>query len=484
MIFDVFQETCGQHPHAEAVVDGARRVSFAELATKVESLATTLRDRWGLGPGAHVVIHLANSTEFVATFFALMRQGSVAVLVNTRWKERELQEALAGIPVRGVVTSRELAGVWERAPGDPSFTLVIEDCEAPPATARANARPKADASVGARPAVILCTSGTTGAPKRVVRSQQGLLANAANVASAIALGPSARVLSVVPFHHANGFSNCLLAPLLHGGTLCSMKRFDPHEAAALVERERIGFLLGSPFIFSQLLPIGGRPLACVHTALSSGAPLPLEVARRCRDQLGLRVRQLFGSSETGTIAIQADADGAPEGCLGRPLSGIEVRLLDTDRAPLPRGAIGEIAIRSPALMSGYFTPEGPSRAGFSEGFFCTGDLGCLDEQGRLLLRGRAKRLINAGGVKLDPDEIAQVIRQRPEVVDCVVYGVPHPVQTEVVAATVQVATGAALDRGGLIRHCRQLLAEYKIPRHLVLTTEPLASPHEKTLAVM
>ena len=485
MIYDSFRETCRRNATADALVDGEVRVSFEELSANVDALAATLAARWAPKAGDWVVLHLWNSREYVAAFFALMRLGTVAVLLNPRLKANELRNALVDLPIRGVVTSRELAAVWPEVCGENGPpTLAVDELPTADMDSRSALAALPPQSVsGGQAAIILCTSGTTGLPRRVVRSHHSLLANAGNVATNLDMAGGAKILSVIPFAHANGFSNCLLAPLLHGTTLCLMRRFDPVEVGKLVEREDIGFVLGSPFIFSQLLSVGRKAFARVKIALSSGAPLPAEIKHRCQQELGLEVRQLYGSSETGTIAIQSEQDGAVDGCLGQPLTGVELAILDAYDRPLLTGETGEIAVRSPAMMSGYWEKTGPSRAGFRNGFFGMGDLGCLDELGRLHLRGRTKRMINVGGVKLDPEEIAQVIRLLPDVVDCLVHGAPHAIQTELVAATIWLRPGAKLSRGELTQHCRSFLAENKLPRLVVMTDEARELPAMKALAV-
>lgn len=480
MIYRAFCESCRRFGSVDAMVDGKERICFDELGASVEGLAAALASRWAIEPGDFVAIHLGNCRRYATLFFALMKLGAVAVLLNPRSTASELRGALSGLPVHGIVTAPELASVWEQVGDDkPLLVVAVDDLLAEPAPAGADG--SREAIAGGEPAIVLCTSGTTGLPRRVVRSQQSLLANAANVASHLAMGAGASILSVIPFAHANGFSNCFFAPLLAGTTLCLMKQFDPSEAANVVERENIGFLLGSPFVFIQLLPVGRGRLSCVRTALSSGAPLPADIRRRCRDELGLEVRQLYGSSETGTVAIESALAVTAEGCLGQPLPEVEVAIVDADHRALSQGEVGEIAVRSPAMMSGYWEAGGLSRAGFHGEFFCMGDLGCLDEHGRLLLRGRAKRMINVAGLKVDPEEIAQVIRQLPQVDGCRVYGLPHPIQTEIVATTVWLKPGRELSRTALTGHCRRFLAEHKLPRHVVLTDEAPEVAASKTL---
>lgn len=468
-------DACARHAGRPALIKDGQPIRYDELAGRVETLASRLLTLLWPRPGDVVALQLANSADFVAVFFALMRLGVAVVLLNTRWKAAETSRALNGLPIKALITSREILAQEEgddNTHGVPRWATEELMSVSPGGRTSATVPPAAE-TAGDRAALLLCTSGTTGLPKLAVRSHQGLLANAANVAGALGVSPGCRVLSVVPFYHANGFSNCLFMPLLYGATLCVMRAFDPAELAAVVAREKVDLLVGSPFIYSQLA--GGRAAdyASVRTAISSGAALPAETESACRERLGLCIRQLYGSSETGTIVIQSPFDNQPGHPIGLPLPGVEISILDLARRPVPPGGEGEIAVRSPAVMSGYWGPAGLSRAGFENGFFRTGDLGCLDGRGRLVLRGRVKKHINVGGVKVDPEEIAQVLRRLPGVEGCCVHGVPHPVQTEVVAATVTVKADAQLSRRDVVAHCRRHLAESKIPRQIIFSSAAL-----------
>jgi acyl-CoA synthetase (AMP-forming)/AMP-acid ligase II len=245
-----------------------------------------------------------------------------------------------------------------------------------------------------------------------------------------------------------------------------MRQFDPETTASLIRQHQIEVLVGSPFIFEALARTGSGSFRSVHTALSSGAPLPPRVEQDCFRHLGLRVRQLYGSTETGTIAIQSQRDDQAAGSMGSPLPRVEIRILGPDLLPLPEGESGEISVKSPALMSGYWENGAASRSGFHGDFFRTGDLGFLTAGGELVLQGRAKPMINVGGIKVDPEEIAMVIRKIPGVLSCKVYGVSHPAQTEIIAVSLQCDPERTVDRSQVVDHCRQHLSEHKIPRQI------------------
>lgn len=473
MIARVFREICRQHAERPALSELELQFSYTTLARRIDSLAIVLVGTHQLKPTNPVAIQLPNSADFAVSFFALMQLGSPAILLSTHWKGPEIQEVLNQVPVQAVISSRGLLPRWEETSLDKSVPrLAAEDFlqEHGSGTSRPCAQfPPVPA--GTQPAIIFCTAGTTGRPKLVVRSHENLLANAANVAERLALQPGSRTLAVVPFYHANGFSNCLLLPLLSGSSIFLMRRFEPESLAMLVEQKQIEVLMGSPFIYEQLVEAGKGVYGSVHTALTSGAPLPPRVEQECRQHLGLRVRQLYGSSETGTIAIQPNRDGQPAGSVGVPLSRVEIRILGPNRLPLPAGTSGEIAVRSPAVMSGYWESGGLSRTGFQGDFFMTGDLGFLTGEGELVLQGRAKPVINVGGIKVDPEEIARVIREIPGVLGCKVYGVSHPVQTEIIAASIQCDPNKPVERKQVVEHCRQHLAEFKIPRQIFFSQE-------------
>jgi long-chain acyl-CoA synthetase len=280
-----------------------------------------------------------------------------------------------------------------------------------------------------------------------------------------------RFLSVVPFYHSNGFGNCLLMPLLNGAPLVLMRSFTPAGLVDSVSRYQVQVLIASPFILSLLVDHGaGRDhFSPVDLCVSSGAPLTRDLAALVEARLGMRVRQLYGSTETGTVAIELGDDPEAEGSVGRPLDGIEVRILDSDDRELPAGGTGEIAVRSDAVMPGYLDDPAENARRFRNGFFLTGDLGRLDPAGNLIIAGRKRRWINVAGVKVDPVEIEQVLRMLPPVAECHVDGVPGPRQSEMIKAVIALHPGKCLARAQVIEHCRTHLAEYKIPRVIEFT---------------
>jgi long-chain acyl-CoA synthetase len=310
------------------------------------------------------------------------------------------------------------------------------------------------------------TSGSTGKPKAVPRSQRNLIAGARNVAQALHTYPGQKFLGVVPFYHANGFANCMFLPLMHGATVVLMRKFVPARLAELVRREKMQVLIASPFIFSMLVESGQRAedFRSVEICLSSGAPMSRELVIQCADRLGLRVRQLYGSSEAGTVAIEPAECPHGSRTVGKPLPSVEVKIIGSDDPELQIDAEGEIAVKSPAMMKGYVEEPAPSGDFFCHGFLRTGDLGRFDEHGNLVISGRVTRMINLCGIKVDPVEIENIVKAMPAVQECLVLAVKNPRQMEIIKAMVAVRPGRFVSRKQIVEHCRMHLAEYKIPR--------------------
>jgi len=462
MILDRFNELLRVDPEAVAVIDESRPWTRANLAGAVVSLQERLATQ--VQPGDPVVIFLSNGVEFIAAFLAIVASGGIAVPLNTHLRTEELSWYVEALGIRWVVTCGSGLRAWETLAGRFRGLQIIpgnipSSGVAPPREIAAIDPSEPDPLV-----LYLSTSGSTGQPKIVPRRHSNLLLGAANVASALAIESSDRFLGVVPFHHANGFSNCMFLPLMRGAGIVTMEQFVPRRLPELVKDEEVEVLVGSPFIFRVLLEQDPGPdvFRRVRICLSSGAPMAPALVDRCREQLGISVRQLYGSTETGTIAIEPDEDGI-HNVAGVPIPGVEVQILDASGVLLPECECGEIAVSSGAVMEGYLAGTGKN-APRDDGFLRTGDLGFLDEHGALHLQGRIRRGINLCGIKVDPVEIERVIGELPAVRAVRVDGSPDEHGMEMIRARIRPVPGAAVTRSDVVKQCRARLAEFKIPR--------------------
>lgn len=330
--------------------------------------------------------------------------------------------------------------------------------------------------------LLLQSSGTTGGPKIVRRSGPSLDAVARNVADAVGLRADDRVVASVPLSHSYGIENSLLAPLVAGATTLHHvaeahqpgRGFDP----TLAVTSGATVLPGVPAMFEMIDRLGaGR--GRIRLAYSAGASLPIELADRLQQRDGLRLGQLYGSTEIGSVTFGHDPLS-----VGRPMRGVDLLILDPDLPdptnPLPRGTAGHVAVRAPSMFAGYLGPASLTTDSLVDGYFLTGDLGRLDNDQCLHITGRLKLLIDIGGVKVNPLEVEQVIASHPDVAECVV--VPDPVSPTInrVKAVLTAASGH-VDQAALRTFLRERLAAHKVPRTFEIRTELPKSPTGKIL---
>jgi acyl-CoA synthetase (AMP-forming)/AMP-acid ligase II len=475
MIFEQFRETAYRYRDRLAIIDGQERITYGGLLDRAAAVRAWLEAELHPGPGDIVAVSLHNSWQFVACFFATCELGAIFVPCNPQWREPELRWIAGRLGVRGAITEAPLRQEWDRVgdalPADRILTLERVAEAARPSAAELPRSPSRQSDEA--PAVYLVTSGSSGVPKVVPRSHRNLAATVRHVGGALGTGPGQRFLSVVPLFHSNGFHNCLLVPLMSGGSVVIMRQFNPGPCAELIAREQVHALIAVPFVFAMLADRVADPrlLASLRLCVSNSARLPAGIARRWQERIGVRIRQSYGSTETSMVSF--DGAGEPRAdqpgtFVGAPIPGVDVRIVADDGQGCPDRQVGEILVRSPAMMSGYVAAPDRNREAFRDGFFRTGDLGYIGPDGGLYLTGSLRRGINVAGIKVDPVEIEQVVEALAGVTECRVDAVPSQVLGDVIRARIAVRHDARITRADVIEHCRQRLAEYKLPRVIEL----------------
>jgi acyl-CoA synthetase (AMP-forming)/AMP-acid ligase II len=447
MIAERLRALAHDNPEHLAIVDRDERITRAQLLQRIDSVRESLRQSLQVTPGDVIAASLENSWQFVASFFATIELGGVFMPLHPGWRAAELQSLCERLKIHGVMAGGGAFSEWERVVPRERILAVEDGFTVAPRSAPLRA------TDGNSPAVYLATSGSTGAPRIVPRSHRNLLAGARNVGKALAVDAAQRFLCVVPFYHSSGFHNTLILPLLNGARLILMRHFTPAACASLIRDESADVLIGSPFIYRMLLD-HAEHLRTLKLCISAGARMPEPLAKAWQERCGIRVRQLYGSTETSVISIDRSAEPAHPGTVGTPIDEVEIRILSD----------GEVAVRSPMVMSGYVAdPEWNARV-FEDGFYRTGDLGCLDAERRLRLLGRTRRMINIAGVKVDPAEIEQALESLEGVVACHVDAADADGRNELIRARLELREGVEITRTDAIAHCRRRLAEYKLPR--------------------
>lgn len=468
MISEYLHDVVRRHQQQLAIIDGAERITYGELFERVESAREWLRGALHPQPSDVIAVSLDNSWQFVACFFAVSELGCVLMPCNPQWRAAELRWFAARLGFRGAVIEPRFIAEWYQIPDVIPNDRVLTADRIPAGVdpSGASSRPLESISKDA-PVVYVSTSGSTGVPRLVPRSHRNLVATAENVSGTLDVGPGRRILGAVPFHFAQGFNNSLIVPLLSGATVVVMRQFSPSACAELVHREEADMLFGSPFIFGCLVDCDPDLLSSLKCCFTTGGRIPSGVVERWRKRFGPTLRQSYGLSESGMMAAERSGEAPISSVgarIGEPLRGVEVIVLGADGRRLEPGEIGELAIRSESVMSGYFGEPELSRSLFHEGFFRTGDLGCFDSAGNLHLTGRKGRVMNIAGVKVDPVEVERVVEMLPNVASCHVDAVLNARGGEVIRARVVSREGLPVTRREVIEQCRGQLAEYKLPR--------------------
>ncbi|GGO72753.1 fatty acid--CoA ligase [Nonomuraea cavernae] len=469
------------------VVTADGRLSFAEHARQVASLARALREDHGVRPGDRVAIDAANSPGWILSFWATVAVGAIAVGYNAWWSPRETEYALGHTTPKLVIAdAKRVAAVGGRA-----TVLTLE--EDIPRLARLHPdEPLAPYDAGDDdPAVILYTSGTSGRPKGATHSHRNLTSvieyHRMNDALLRAFGDPTdpmdrRYLLVLPLFHIASLHNLAVPRLANGSTVVLHEgAFDVDRVLRLIEKERVTNWGAVPTMAKRLIEHGdlsGYDLSSLTSFALASAPSSPAFKERLRAAFPVARQALvdsYGLTETSTAVAAAspmDLAEAP-GTLGRPITTVRVEVRDPEGRALPEGEEGEICVRSPFVMLGYWEdPEATARAIREDRWLHTGDIGVV-EQGRLRLTTRRSDLILRGGENVYPAEVENVLAEHPGVLECVVIGTPHPDLGQEVTAVVVTSAGRPTGEEELAAYTRERLAYFKVPSRWRITTEPL-----------
>ena len=487
------------HGEATYLVYGEERLTFAEVHRRVRSLAAWLADR-GARQGDRVAIAMRNFPEWVVAFWATQGLGGVAVPLNAWWTGPELAYGLkdSGARVALVDDEREERIAPLLGDTDVEHLLVARTAAWDDAVASVDDVPLPSLDIDPdADATIMYTSGTTGKPKGAVQThrnfgnflmqgayRQALAAAEAPPPAADAPPPSPpsppSTLLTFPLFHVGGLQSFLLPYTMAGGKVVLMYRWNAEEAVDLVERERVTAVAGVPTTVFQLLDAAAAKGVKLESlaGVSSGATLvPPELVRRIDEQFASRAApgNGYGLTETSGAAVAnfgAAYVANPES-VGKPISPvIELRIAGADGEPLGVGEVGEIWLKGPTVVRGYFGLEAETKAAFTDGWFHTGDLGRVDTDGNLYVVDRLKDVIIRGGENIYAAEVEAAIYEHADITEAAIIGVPHDRLGEEVGAVVRVRDGSDLDADGLRRHVAERLAAFKVPAHVwIVDTE-------------
>ncbi len=442
-------------------------VTYAELDRAVSAFARSLRAR-GASAGDRLVLANANTPEFFVALFGATRAGLVAVPLDPGLAAAELQNVLDHARPHAVVVDPRSAAVFEPL-GVPLCTASLDGDGA---ELRGEAAQDRGGDGGATAALILYTSGTTATPRGAVHSHTGVLRKVEDIRAWFGLGETDRELCLLPTHFGHGLVCSCLTTLHFGGTLVLCRPFDAEllpRVFALADEHKITTFSTVPTILRLMLrnqAISAPASGNLRFVTCASAPLHPEEVEAFEARFGVPLLNCYGLTEAGTWSAMSPVDPARDRRSVGTATGCRFRAVAIEgeaRTPLPAGQIGELEVWGPSLMLGYDAdPEATARV-LRDGWLSTGDLGRVDEQGRVFLAGRSKDLIIRAGANIYPAEIEGVLLRHPEVAEAYVVGLDHAILGEKVGACVVRKAGAAVSDADLIRHCRAVLAPYKCP---------------------
>jgi len=482
----LLKETAARYGCNPAVRFAGRDVDFATFDAVSDRVAAALAAR-GVQKGDRIGLYCINSDVFAMVYFGIIKAGAVVVPINLLLKPNEIEYILNDAQAVGLVYHELFApvvsafrvnvpsletlvhiGAQKSAPGDLSWTEFTAVTDDPPRIAFDPAQDIAS---------ILYTSGTTGQPKGAMLTHRNLAANCRSVMDAMHFTPGKDVILVVlPMFHAFAATAGMLTPLLHGFAFAPVPKFDPVPLAEAIAATGSTVFLGVPSMFNALMRLPDshvEKLSGLHFCVTGGAAMPVELMKRFEQRFKVPLYEGYGPTECSPVVSVNPINGAARaGSVGLPLPQVEVSIRDEQGNSLPAEQVGEICVRGPNVMKGYWQRVEDTRDAFYGEWFRTGDLGCFDQEGYLYIVDRIKDLVIVNGMNVYPRKVEDVLYQDTRVQEAAVVGEPHPTHGEIPVAYVVLQPGAEATTAADIRKfVAERLAAFEVPRKVYFVSQ-------------
>jgi long-chain acyl-CoA synthetase len=467
------------HADRPALIFGERRWTYAELDRDVSALAAGLA-ALGLARGERVALHLPNRPDFVLAYYAAQKAGLVPLSLNVTYTADELEYIIGHAAAAAVITAD---GIEANLPPPGRVPTVRHRLHAKELEGlRGGAMPRAVECDREDTAAILYTSATTGRPKGVMLSHANIVSNAYATVHHLRMTAEDRGLCALPMFHCFGQNAIMNSLVTAGGTLVLHERFVPDAFVAAVAAHRITILYAVPTMYILFLALPTRPdFSSVRLCFSAAAMLPGDVEARWHEAHGHWIQQGYGLTETSPFASYNHDSTFRRGSVGTPIENVEMRIVDGDDRDVADGEPGEIVIKGPNVMKGYFGDAAATTQAIRDGWFHSGDIGYRDRDGYFFIVDRLKDMINVAGFKVFPREVEEVLFRHPAVKEAAVVGMPDAVRGEAVRAFVVLNERATVSAEALQALCRTTLAGVKVPERIEFITALPKNPTGKIL---
>jgi long-chain acyl-CoA synthetase len=462
-------ESAGRAPDSPAIRLGEVELSYGELDDRSARLASLLSEI-GVEAGDRVGVMLPNVLEFPIAYYGVLRLGGIVVPMNVLLKRREIAFYLEDSGAKLLLAWHGFADeARDGAAGAGAAMIEVEPAAFASTLAGHEPTPGLADTTGDDTAVILYTSGTTGKPKGAELTHLNLFRNAdVSSRTTCEIGQGDIVLGALPLFHSFGQTVGMNASLKVGACLTLVARFDPGEALETMQRDGVTHFYGVPTMYGALLHHPERDsfdTSSLRNCITGGASMPVEVLHGFEQAFGAKVLEGYGLSETSPVACSNHPDKERKaGSIGTPIEGVEMQLVDEDDNPVAQGEVGEVVIRGHNIMKGYWQRPDATEEAMRGGWFHSGDMARVDEDGYFYIVDRKKDLIIRGGYNVYPREVEEVLFEHPKIREAAVVGVPHDEWGEEIGAAVVLHDGEELPPAEVSSYVKERIAAYKYPR--------------------
>lgn len=458
-------------PNKTALIFEDQSFTYFELNQLVNCVANSL-PKLGINQGDRVALFLPNIPQFIICYLAILKLGAIAVSVNVMLKSAEVRYILNDCTAKAVITTEELSQQVNKDDLPFIENILIAEGETKTGISLTSLIVNASSVCQAvelestSPAAIVYTSGTTGFPKGATLSHGNIISNMYSQNRCCGMKPDDRMLLYVPLFHCFGQNAILNSALNVCATIILQRRFKLEQVLKTIATERVTMFFGVPTVFIKLLntDTSSYDLSSVRYYFSAAAPMPVEISQRWQNKHGLVIYEGYGLTETSPCACYNNDLKYKQGSVGTPIENVEVKVVNPQGKSLLPRELGEITIKGPNVMLGYWNRSQDTAKVIKNGWFYTGDIGRIDEDGYLYIVDRLKDMINVSGFNVYPAEVENLIYQHRSVAEVAVYGIPDPVKGEIVQANIVLKAGCTLTEEQMIEFCSKRIATYKMPK--------------------
>jgi long-chain acyl-CoA synthetase len=486
-VADEFANAALYYPEKKALIFGDSSYTYAEMHRIIKSVAGYLR-HLSVSKGDRISLYMPNRPEWIMFYYGIARIGAIAVCVPGAYKRDEMTGVVTDSLSSILVTSEDLRSQIPSSEAIPSVRkiIIVEQDDVFQSILRGEdiyPLQTAVATSGDDAVSILYTGGTTGTPKGAMLTHRNLLYSAQNVAYHERMVPDDIGVCFLPLNHVFAQCHIMHTYFSNCGTLILFSGFDMDKVVSAVIEHKVTRFYAVPTIFIRFLnnPESRKQLKTLNYVFSGGTSMPAEIVRQWVDAFGIPIHEAYGMTEAASIVTFNHLFRHKIGSIGMPAGIIELKVVDAGDNEMKQGEQGEIIIRGPNIMKGYFQQPEETAMALRNGWFHSGDVGVFDEEGYLYIVDRIKDIIITGGENVYPKEVEDLLHQHRAVNECGVVGLPHAEYGEAVTAFITLKPNMTADERDLIAFCKERMARYKVPKAIRFVSDLPKTPQGKIL---